>query len=365
MRMNCQDPSSTSRNQDRILKILPSILLDSILVNQNFAIVSVSQNVLDMLEFTLEELKGKPFAYLTNDSFSIALKESLTNSSFDSKKTRLTGKTKQVFEVSFSGFCVDWLTGDSGYLLLRVSQHDKSDLLEKKSSELDKFIYSTAHDLRGPLATMKGLINLLKVRKDNIEVDRFVHMLDAHANKLDERLFQLIYVADSGSSCPEGENLDFGAIETRLRQTIEKNAFVDFLDFHFQSPGTDVPVKPGLLMLFLNNILRYLLDLPMTSMDTQLFFRILMDGNFLDVTIASRGFEAPATLRAVIEDKESLYMEMAHNPQIMHLHAAEKIAWQLQSAVTVQFLSSDKQRISARIPITLPLARKSRPLARS
>jgi hypothetical protein len=359
--MNCQDPASPSRKQQRFINTLPSILIDSILVDKRFIIVAVSQNVLNMLDFRLEELKGKPLDYLTDEGFKI---ESLRNPHFDFKRTRLVGKTKQIFEVSLSGLCVD-LTGDSGYSLIKVKQEGNAEPLESKSGELDKFIYSTAHDLRGPLATMKGLINLLKVRKDNSEVDRFVHMLDAHANKLDERLFQLIYVANSGSSCPEGENLDFGEIETRLRQTIEKNAFVDFLDFHFQAPGPEVPVKPGLLLLFLNNILRYLLDLPMTSMDTQLFFRILTDGNFLDVTIASRGFEAPATLRTVIEDKESLYMEMAHHPQVMHLHAAEKIAWQLQSAVTIQFLSTDKQRISAKIPITLPLARKSPPVARS
>ncbi|HZI25050.1 MAG TPA: histidine kinase dimerization/phospho-acceptor domain-containing protein, partial [Chryseolinea sp.] len=66
---------------------------------------------------------------------------------------------------------------------------------ENTRIEIDQFIYRAAHDLRGPLATIKGLIDLIKIRENNDELDRLIQLVDSHANVLDERLFQLAYMA--------------------------------------------------------------------------------------------------------------------------------------------------------------------------
>lgn len=38
--------------------------------------------------------------------------------------------------------------------------------LKKLNTELDSFVYSASHDLKAPLSSVKGLINLAKVEKD-------------------------------------------------------------------------------------------------------------------------------------------------------------------------------------------------------
>jgi len=49
--------------------------------------------------------------------------------------------------------------------------------LEKLNDELDKFIYSTAHDLRSPLSSILGLINLLELDKTNSRSTEYIDMI--------------------------------------------------------------------------------------------------------------------------------------------------------------------------------------------
>jgi len=60
--------------------------------------------------------------------------------------------------------------------------------LHLKKAELEDFICRTSRDLRGPLATLRGLINLIRVRKDNNELELLIGMMGERTDKL-KRLF--------------------------------------------------------------------------------------------------------------------------------------------------------------------------------
>src|SRR5690606_25604869 len=107
----------------------------------------------------------------------------------------------------------------NGYIILKVKVLEDSTFLKKelitKKRELDSFIYRTAHDLRGPIATIKGLVNLLKMRNSEHEVDELTSLIEIHANKLDDRLFKLLYVADNTKDPEKCEGIvDFASLKT-------------------------------------------------------------------------------------------------------------------------------------------------------
>ncbi|HEX6889478.1 MAG TPA: histidine kinase dimerization/phospho-acceptor domain-containing protein, partial [Chryseolinea sp.] len=225
--------------------------------------------------------------------------------------------------------------------------------LQQKKAELDDFIYRTAHDLRGPLATIKGLINLLKMKENAGELDRLLPMIDAHANKLDERLFQLVYLAkaDLEVSVPS-EAVDFNILETTLRRIIEQNAFVDFLEFHYSAPsGRLNGVNEVLLSSLLSNLLFHILSQPMSSLDSIVFFRINREDNILKITVGAQGFATSDLLSKTIRNDEFLYTDMVNYPQFINFYAVQKIAWKLKARVRVNFISSERQRFSILVPI--------------
>lgn len=67
---------------------------------------------------------------------------------------------------------------------------EKTYLLEKVSSELDRFIYSASHDLRAPVSTMLGLLSLMKVESKN-ENDKYISFLEDSLLKLDVHIRKL------------------------------------------------------------------------------------------------------------------------------------------------------------------------------
>jgi signal transduction histidine kinase len=77
------------------------------------------------------------------------------------------------------------------YLLISLNHHNavqllsSNKLLTKSNEELDRFVYSTSHDLRAPLASVLGLISLSE-RTDNMEeVKRYLGMMKNRVNSLD------------------------------------------------------------------------------------------------------------------------------------------------------------------------------------
>ncbi|MBA4055865.1 MAG: hypothetical protein C0490_14210, partial [Marivirga sp.] len=327
------------------------IFVDSVVIDQNFNIVVVSQNVLDFLEFNSDELKNKSINYLSGTLDLVQLLQNELNPGyFEEKKFSLFSKSNRSIAVGISGFYLGLVSGINGYIILKITNLDEVELkhlqLQQKKIELDNFIYRTAHDLRGPLATIKGLINLLKMKE--AEFERLLPMLDAHANKLDERLFQLVYLAKADlENDPPKHVVDFNCIETTLRRIIEQNAFVDFLDFHYSAPQERIKgINEVLLSSMLANLLLHILSQPMMSMENKIFFRISEEGNDLKITAGIQGFTTNEMLAKVIRHDPFIYSDMTHYPQFLNFFAVQKIAWKLRARIRIHFISTEKQRIT-------------------
>ncbi|MEO7989589.1 MAG: HAMP domain-containing sensor histidine kinase [Chryseolinea sp.] len=78
------------------------------------------------------------------------------------------------------------------YLLISLNHYNASQLVQnncllvKTNAELDRFVYSTSHDLRAPLTSVMGLISIAE-RSDNIvEVKNYMSMMRDRVHSLDK-----------------------------------------------------------------------------------------------------------------------------------------------------------------------------------
>jgi signal transduction histidine kinase len=91
----------------------------------------------------------------------------------------------------------------------RTSELNKSNLgLEKAVRDLDQFIYKTSHDLRGPIATMQGIINLGIVDAIDDRSKEYFNTLHAVSTNLNNVLYRLIEVHETYQKEPILEFLD-------------------------------------------------------------------------------------------------------------------------------------------------------------
>ncbi|MGB0522252.1 MAG: ligand-binding sensor domain-containing protein [Flammeovirgaceae bacterium] len=64
--------------------------------------------------------------------------------------------------------------------------------LQRYNAELDYFIYRAAHDLRGPIARIMGLANLIRMKNTDEEINLFVDRMDLTLNEMGNMLSRLM-----------------------------------------------------------------------------------------------------------------------------------------------------------------------------
>ncbi len=62
---------------------------------------------------------------------------------------------------------------------------ESNKLLKKTNEELDRFVYSTSHDLRAPLASVLGLVNLAENNANPEEVNKYLGMMKDRVRSLE------------------------------------------------------------------------------------------------------------------------------------------------------------------------------------
>jgi signal transduction histidine kinase len=63
---------------------------------------------------------------------------------------------------------------------------DQNRMLEKTNRELDNFVYSVSHDVRSPLTSILGLINIASKTRENKEINKCLRLMESRVNRLDE-----------------------------------------------------------------------------------------------------------------------------------------------------------------------------------
>lgn len=81
--------------------------------------------------------------------------------------------------------------------------------LEKTNAELDRFLYSTSHDLRAPLSSIKGLVNIAAHETTDPVLQKYFTMMIERADKLDFFIKDIIDYSRNSRTEVSIDHVDF------------------------------------------------------------------------------------------------------------------------------------------------------------
>jgi nitrogen-specific signal transduction histidine kinase len=335
---------------------IASIFHDCVILDPLFNVVTVSQNILETTGYTGDDLQGKSISVFSS-TFDLRklIEEQLRSGYFDEQYFSIECKNGEQMPYLIKGFYMGLIADVNGLIVLKFKNlnetHRINTELTAKTKELDEFIYASAHALRGPLATLKGLIHLAGTSKEKEELDFLIKQMGVFAERLDERLHQLIYVSEADKT-PQlaTEDMDIKSIVKALSICVSE-ASIDFR-VDFRCPAIDqnqVFQNGNIILSILNNLMLFFCQQP-KKRDNKLVFDALSSSSATEIMIRSKGFIFNESLIEKIKNVNFRYSEILNFPELINYYAAKKIMLKLNGTVQFLLIAQDEIVVLLTVP---------------
>lgn len=88
--------------------------------------------------------------------------------------------------------------------------------LEKTNDELNRFIYSMSHELRSPLVSILGIVNLIKLENQHDVNQHYWNLVETCSNKLDYYIQRTIQYYKNSKELADNDEVDFQELVFQL-----------------------------------------------------------------------------------------------------------------------------------------------------
>lgn len=185
-----------------VLKSVFRSVVDMLLIlKPDFTIYKTNYKLNELMGYEHEELIDKSFRMLLpkkDIQFLEKVKAYLDEQGFiNDMEYMFVAKDGKEFPVLSS---ISYLYDNNGrvegilFFLKDISKLKKvENQLKLKNEELNTFVYKASHDLRGPIASIKGLVNLAVAETDDPkQTKKCLGLIEKSINRLDETLLELL-----------------------------------------------------------------------------------------------------------------------------------------------------------------------------
>lgn len=129
------------------------------------------------------------------------------------------------------------------YFLMNLNKVSETHLmrknrqLQKVNKELDRFVYSVSHDLRSPLSSILGLINIAKLSNDPGEITHILSLIQGRVNAQDHFIREIIDYARNARTETTIETVNLHQLTNEVIDSLRFNLDANRIDFQNTIPA--------------------------------------------------------------------------------------------------------------------------------
>ncbi|WP_375560768.1 ATP-binding protein [Bernardetia sp. OM2101] len=98
---------------------------------------------------------------------------------------------------------------------------EKNEQLKKTNDELDQFVYSVSHDLRAPLTSVMGILQLLKTDISTVSnVNMYLQLISKSITRLDNYIREVLSISRNSRTRIANEKIDFEEIVEEIKEDL-------------------------------------------------------------------------------------------------------------------------------------------------
>jgi signal transduction histidine kinase len=128
------------------------------------------------------------------------------------------------------------------YLLISLNHYNaiqlvqSNEMLTKTNSELDRFVYSTSHDLRAPLSSVLGLINIADRTENLQDVKRYLSMMKERVHSLDKFIRDITDYSRNNRLDIVREKINLSEMAHEIWDSLKFAPEAERINFHVEIP---------------------------------------------------------------------------------------------------------------------------------
>lgn len=339
-------------NAQALTNAIGKMLSDGVILVRSHTIASAGKNICEVLGFPEGHFNGHDLSVLLGPALSeAALADLLEAGFFEGHEVQLQHSNGDLIRFSVSGFQVGMVADVDGLILLtfRNLSHAYRDAPKKcgQDAAMDDFVYATSHGLRGPLATMKGLLNLMKLPGNN-DYAFLMEKMKYYADRLDERLHKLIYYAESDKTGAYADSVITLDVIKRKFQCMANDAPSPLANAQHADTVSDLE-NGELILALLLNVRSFFVQHGARNSDLNLQVAATNVGHVFE--LRANGISLTEDQHAKIDLVNFGYAEILNAPDFADIYSAKKIALKLHGQLCLQV---ERHNVVASITIPSP-----------
>ena len=205
-----------SRSQKLLNQLFDNSPMGIVFLDKNFNVRNSNKGFERIFGFSEAEVKGKSLMDFTVPdelkAEAVTLNQSAINGEIDyteSYRMDKQGNKKHMLIYAVPVIEKGEHIGIYGIYVDIGKRVEAEEELKTRNLELDNFVYKVSHDLRAPLASILGLINLTKIENGDVDREYYIDLMEGQVNKLDHFIRDILSHSKNLKMSLSSDRIDF------------------------------------------------------------------------------------------------------------------------------------------------------------